>query len=386
MTPRGLFLLFSAALGAIFGSFANVCIHRLPRGESVVTPPSRCPDCGRRIAFYDNVPVLSWLLLRGRCRSCSAPIPVRYPLVEGAGLLLFLGCAAVWGPSIDALSGALLASACLILALTDLSHRVLPDEVTLGGLAVGLLLAAARDAGPGGRFSLSESRLVEALLGACLGGGFLLAVRAAYGRLRGGEGLGLGDVKMLAMIGSFTGPAGVLLALFLGSLAGSVAGGATFLGRRAAWWRCERALARGSLAAGDVARRRGVLAAPDGRVLAAGPGWLEIPGAAPEGSMLRESPLAARPLVAVLRLARRHGQKGRTLSFGRLAVDDGRDFFRVYAARAVPADEGTLLLLGRADIPFGVFLALGAGLAFALGRELIGRAGIPLPLPDRLLP
>ncbi len=386
MTPRALFLLFSAALGAIVGSFANVCIHRLPRGESVVTPPSRCPSCGRRIAFYDNVPVLSWLLLRGRCRSCSEPIPVRYPLVEGAGLLLFLGCALVWGPSLDALSGALLATACLILALTDFSHRILPDEITLGGLVIGLLLAVVRDAGPGGRFSLAESRLFEALLGACLGGGFLLAVRAVYGRLRGGEGLGLGDVKMLAMIGSFTGPAGALLALFLGSVAGSAAGGVTFLLRRAAWWRCERAVARRSLSAADVARRRGVLAAPDGCVLAAGPGWLEIPGAVPEGSNLGASPLAARPLVAVLRLARRHRPAGRTLSFGRLAVDDGHDFFRVYAVRAVPADGGTLLLLGRADIPFGVFLALGAVLAFALGRELLGRAGIPLLLPDRLLP
>ena len=386
MTTDGLFLLLAAALGAIVGSFANVCIHRLPRGESVVTPPSRCPTCGARITFYDNVPVVSWILLRGRCRSCAAPIPARYPLVEAAVSLLFLVCAAAWGPTLDALSGALFGTACLVLMATDLAHRILPDEITLGGLAAALLLATARDAGAGGRFTLAESRLLEALLGVILGGGFLLAVRAAYERLRGTEGLGLGDVKMLAMIGGFTGPSGAFLALFLGSLAGSAVGGAVFAVRRAVWWRMERALGRGSRSAADIAHQRGLLTGPDGRVIAASRGWLEIPGAAPEGSTLRASSAAARPLVAILRLARRRASAGRTVSFGRLIVDNGDEFFRVYAVRAIPTERGILLLLDRADIPFGVFLALGGVLAFALGRELLGRASLPIPLPARLLP
>jgi len=386
VTPAGLLLLFAGALGAIVGSFANVCIHRLPRGESVVTPPSRCPRCGTRIAFFDNVPVISWLLLRGRCRSCAARIPVRYPIVEAVTSLLFIACAAAWGPTLDALSGALLAAACLTLVATDLAHRTLPDEITLGGVAVALLFAAARDAGPGGRFDVAGSRLLESLLGAALGGGFLLAVRAAYLRFRGTEGLGLGDVKMLAMIGAFTGLAGAFLALFFGSLAGSLSGGAAFAVRRAVWWRLERDVGRGTRSAVDVARRRGILVGLDGRVVAAGPGWLDIPGSAPEGGALRASSATARPVVAILRLARRRAAAGRTVSFGRLMVDDGDEFFRVYAVRAVPAEGGILLLLDRADIPFGVFLALGGVLAFALGRDLLRRAGLPIPVPDRLLP
>ena len=385
MTEAALLLAFAAALGAIVGSFANVCIHRLPRGESVVSPPSRCPGCGGRIAFYDNVPVVSWLLLRGRCRRCAMPIPVRYPLVETATALLFLGAAIFWGPTTDALRGAFLGAACIVLVATDLSDRILPDEVTLGGALLGLLLSALPERPGDGSLAASGDRVLESLLGAAVGSGLLLAVRAAYRRFRGVEGLGLGDVKMLAMVGAFTGPAGALLTVFLGSLAGSVLGGAFTGLRSAAWRQVARGIASGAVAPDEAARTGGLLVAPDGRVLASSPLWREIPGAAAEGEPLRSSSAVARPLVAFARLARRRA--GRPSSASRLVVDDGDEFFRVFAARGVPAGDGALLVLfGRADIPFGVFLAAGALVAFAAGRALLEGSGLSLLLPQGLLP
>ncbi len=133
------------ATGAIVGSFANVCIHRLPRGASVVHPGSHCPACGAPIAFYDNVPVVSWLVLRGRCRRCGAPIDIRYPVVEMLVALLFLAAGLLYGPTLVAASAALLSAACVILAATDLEARTLPDEVTFSTLGCGVLLAALRD-------------------------------------------------------------------------------------------------------------------------------------------------------------------------------------------------------------------------------------------------
>jgi leader peptidase (prepilin peptidase)/N-methyltransferase len=385
VTPRVILGLFAAALGAIVGSFANVCIHRLPRGESVVTPPSRCPACGRRIAFYDNVPVVSFLLLRGRCRSCRARISARYPLVEGVTSLLFLLAAVAWGPSLDAVRGALLGAAGVILVGTDLAERTLPDEVTLGGMVVGLALSLLDDLTRGG-FSFGGSRVVDSVLGAAVGGGLLLVVRAAYLRFRGIEGLGLGDVKMLAMIGAFTGPAGALLTLFAGSVAGSLVGLVAAGIRRAGWWREARRVARDPGLAAEVARRRGILVGSGGEVLAAGPRWSEIPGAAAEGSPLRASSRTARSVVAVVRLARRRSASKRPVRSGRLVVDDGDAFFRVYAARTVPVGGDCLVLLGRADIPFGVFLAVGAVVTFAAARPLLLVAGLPAPSPAGLLP
>lgn len=386
MTPGVLFDLFAAALGAIAGSFANVCIHRLPRGESVVTPPSRCPACGTRIAFYDNVPVVSFLLLRGRCRSCRARIPARYPLVEGVTSLLFLLAAVAWGPSLDALRGALLGVAGVILVSTDLAERTLPDEVTLGGMTLGLALSLLDDLTRGGGISFAGSRVVDSALGAAVGGGLLLAVRAAYLHFRRVEGLGLGDVKMLAMTGAFTGPAGALLTVFVGSIAGSLVGLAAAAFRHAGWWRETRRVARDPARAADVARRRGLLVGSGGEVLAAGPRWSEIPGAAAEGNVLRASSRAVRSVVAVVRLARRRAVSQRSVRAGRLIVDDGDSFFRVYAARTVPVGGDCLVLLGRADIPFGVFLAVGAVVTFAAARPLLLLAGLPAPSPAGLLP
>ena len=386
MSALALFLFSSAALGAVVGSFANVCIHRLPRGESVISPPSHCPSCGGRIAFYDNVPVISFLLLAGRCRRCLSPISPRYPLVEAATALLFLGAALIWGPSFDALRGALLAAACVLLVGTDVSDRILPDEVTLGGLVVALLLAACDDLVRGTGGSFASGRTADALLGAALGAGFLFAVRAAYGRLRGVEGLGLGDVKMIAMLGAFTGVAGALLAIFVGSLSGSVTGLAAAAVRRLAWHRVARQVARDPGAAAGAARRQGLLVGADGRIEAAGPEWNGIPGAAREGELLRQSSRTARPVAAVARLARRRAGSPVPLDVSRLVVDDGDAYFRVFSARAIGAGDARLLLLDRADIPFGVFLAVGALVSFAAGRALLLVSGLPVPSLSRLLP
>ena len=383
---EGLFYVYVAALGAIVGSFANVCIHRLPRGESVVTPPSHCPACGKRIAARDNVPLVSYLLLRGRCRHCRTRIPVRYPLVEGVTSLLFLFVAFLWGPSVDALRGALLVTACVILVGTDLKERILPDEVTLGGTALGASLSLLEDLTRGAAFSFGGSRFVGSVLGAAVGGGLLLAVRTVYLRFRHVEGLGLGDVKMLAMIGTFTGPVGALMTLFAGSVGGSLVGLTAAAVRHAAWWREARGVARDPGRAAGVARQRGLLVGPEGLVLAAGPPWSEIPGAAAEGDPLRASARAARPLVAVARLARRRGDPRRPVRSGRIVVDDGDSFFRVYAVLAVPTGRDCLMLLDRADIPFGVFLALGALVTLASGRPLLHLSGLASLPPAGLLP
>jgi leader peptidase (prepilin peptidase)/N-methyltransferase len=219
---------FAGVFGAMLGSFLNVCVYRLPRNESVVRPPSHCPSCGRRIAWYDNVPLLSYVLLRGRCRHCSARISVEYPAVELAVALIWAGAVAWFGASLAALSAAVLATIALGIALTDARHYVIPDELSLGGLGLGLGLSLA----PGGL------RPLDAVLGAVVGFALLGVVKAggdwalARGLIRGEElaqvleegerptTLGLGDLKMMAMVGSFLGWRGVLLTAFLGSVAG----------------------------------------------------------------------------------------------------------------------------------------------------------------------
>ncbi len=390
-TVDGVLLGLFFATGAIVGSFANVCIHRLPRGLSVVHPGSRCPSCGAPIAFFDNVPVVSWLLLRGRCRRCGAPIPVRYPFVELLVALLFLAAGFLYGPTLVAASAAFLAAASVILAATDLEARTLPDEVTLATLVLGLVLAALRDRAATGTErdlpgAVAASHLAEAVLGALVGALFLEGVRRAYARLRGQEGMGGGDVKMLAMAGAFTGPAGVFLTLFFASLAGTVvAGGAALL--RALRWSLEARRARTSSAgARAVAARAGLLVGDDGRVLSASARFREIPGAAADGMRLAADLPTAGRLLAFVRLARTRVRRGEPAAHGRLALDDGADFFRVLAARAEATPGGLLVLLARVDVPFGVFLACGALVAFVAGRSAWEAIAGGLPWVPRLLP
>ena len=219
-TPLAYATLF--ALGLCFGSFLNVVIHRLPRGLSIVTPPSACPACGHAIRPFDNVPVVSWLVLSGRCRDCRAEIPWRYPAVELGSGLLVVAFAAQLGPRAALVPALLFTLALLAIALIDWDHRIIPDEISLGGAVVGLF---ARGLTPAG--------MTEGLIGALVGGGALWLVATGYRRATGIDGLGGGDVKLAAMIGAFLGWPGVFLAIFGAAAAGSLAGGILVATRQA---------------------------------------------------------------------------------------------------------------------------------------------------------
>jgi len=213
--PLSLFLAVYAALfGLVVGSYLNVVIHRLPRGVSTVLPRSACPSCGTVIRWYDNLPVASWLALGGRCRACRARIAWRYPLVEAATSALFVFAWWRHGLTLEAAVTALFGCLLLALAVIDAEHYLLPDRLTLPGIVVGLAVQPFVDWGG----------LVPALLGVALGGGLLLALWGGWYLLRGEEGMGLGDVKMLAMIGAFLGWKGVLVSLLFASSLGSVVG------------------------------------------------------------------------------------------------------------------------------------------------------------------
>jgi leader peptidase (prepilin peptidase)/N-methyltransferase len=219
--PDAFAIVFVTILGLMVGSFLNVCIARLPLGQSIVTPRSRCPQCETPIAGYDNIPVLSFILLGGRCRACRTRISIVYPVVEVVTALLFAAhyVAIGWQPLL--VSRLVLASALVALFAIDLEHRILPNVITLSGIIVGFLFSFIAPPGP-----------LSAAAGVFIGGGTLLAIAEGYYRLRHEEGLGMGDVKMLAMIGAFLGWQLTLLTLVLSSLVGSVVGAAVILSRR----------------------------------------------------------------------------------------------------------------------------------------------------------
>ena len=217
--------------GLLIGSFLNVCIYRLPRDLSVVAPRSFCPECDKPIAWFDNVPVLSYLLLRGRCRKCKERIPLRYPIVELLTAVFFF--CAVWmlGPTIAALKFCVFAAILVTLVFSDLEERILPDEFTLGGTAAGVIFAAFVPFTYGIMRMLllrvDNPRLVsmaESLFAALFCGGTLWLVGYLYEKIRHREGLGFGDVKMVAMIGAFLGLQGALMTLIVGSLLGAIVG------------------------------------------------------------------------------------------------------------------------------------------------------------------
>jgi leader peptidase (prepilin peptidase)/N-methyltransferase len=222
-------------LGLAIGSFLNVCILRIPADKSIVLPASSCPICGKAIAPYDNVPVVSWLLLAGKCRNCKAKISAMYPMVELLTGLLFLACYFAFGLRLDALKWALFAALLVVLTITDLRERILPDEVNFFGLGLGLLLSfftppidgtAQWIANRSFDFPPPQPILsfVDALVGAAVGSGMLWLVAEGYFRLRGREGMGLGDVKMMAAVGAFFGLKRTLMTVLAGSLLGSVIG------------------------------------------------------------------------------------------------------------------------------------------------------------------
>jgi len=201
------------AIGLIVGSFLNVCIYRMPRRESVNWPGSHCTTCNRSLAWYENVPVVSWLVLRGRCRTCHDPISVIYPTVEVITGLVFLAAYELYGLSLLTVVRIAFACAMIVLFAIDLRHRILPNVITVPGIVAGFV--ASLWLPPGWQSSL---------IGLLIGGGVLFAVGEVYYRTRGVEGMGMGDVKMLAMIGAFLGWPLMLLTLILASFTGAILG------------------------------------------------------------------------------------------------------------------------------------------------------------------
>src|SRR6202142_3054856 len=226
------------AYGLLFGSFLNVCIYRLPRGKSVVTPRSACPHCGKMIPLYHNIPVLSWLILRGKCRNCKEPISPRYLVVELLTGVLFLSCYLHFGATLATVKCAVLGFLLLGLIFADAETKLLPDAMTLPGLAIGIgfsLLVPVNDlasrimpglVSPAMRSEISWRlwSLSDSLLGAAVGASFLYGAAAIYLRARKVEGMGFGDVKLMAMIGAFLGTKLTVLTIFAASLGGSIFG------------------------------------------------------------------------------------------------------------------------------------------------------------------
>jgi leader peptidase (prepilin peptidase)/N-methyltransferase len=209
--------------GLVIGSFLNVCIHRLPRRESVNWPGSHCTSCNRPLSWYENLPLVSWLALGGRCRTCRTPISAMYPLVEAVTAAVFVGAGFVYG--LTPLLFVRLAFACALIVLfaIDLYHQILPNAITIPGLAAGLVCSLLL---PPGWFS--------AVLGALFGGVFPWLIAEAYLRLRGREGMGMGDFKMLAMAGAFLGWPLIYLVLMLACVLGVIIGGGALLVMRRA--------------------------------------------------------------------------------------------------------------------------------------------------------
>jgi leader peptidase (prepilin peptidase)/N-methyltransferase len=222
-------------LGLLIGSFLNVCIHRLPKDESIVTPRSHCPHCGQPISWYDNIPVASFILLRGRCRDCGGAISFRYPLVELLTAVSFALVAGQYGLTLAALKYAAFVAMMLVLAFADLADRILPDEITIGGAAAGVLLSLFQPLPPPAmasfllglwRVTLSArfASLAESVVGALVAAGLVWVVAEIYFRVRHREGMGLGDIKMMALIGAFVGLRDALVIVMAASVLGAVLG------------------------------------------------------------------------------------------------------------------------------------------------------------------
>lgn len=227
--PYIIYSIFAFLLGAVVGSFLNVCICRMPHGESVVSPPSHCPKCDYQIRWYDNIPILSYLLLKGRCRSCGAPISIQYPMVELLNGLLSLALFFRFFPprifevgSAQALSRGLFyfavlfvfCSAMVVVTFIDLEHQIIPDVITLPGIVVGFVVS----------FFIPQLGWLNSLIGIVGGGGSLLLIAWLYQVVAKKDGMGGGDVKLLAMMGAFFGWKAIIFIIFVSSLLGSVIG------------------------------------------------------------------------------------------------------------------------------------------------------------------
>jgi leader peptidase (prepilin peptidase) / N-methyltransferase len=243
VAPFAMIGVFAALFGLIIGSFLNVCIVRIPEGKSIVLPTSACPKCGAAIRPWDNIPVVSWLLLGGKCRACKTQISAMYPVVELLTALLFWACYCAFGLTTEALKWSIFSALMIVLVFTDMRERILPDVVNYSGFVTGLLLSLVTKPSDGTALWLARRMfefpppapvlsLGDALLGAAFGSGLLWLVAELYFRLRGREGMGLGDVKMMLMAGAFLGLKRTLLTILAGSVLGSVLGLAFMLARR----------------------------------------------------------------------------------------------------------------------------------------------------------
>lgn len=264
-------LFFFFLFGIIIGSFLNVCIARIPEGLSIVSPGSRCPRCLKPIKPYDNVPIFGWLWLRGKCRSCALPISPMYPLIELATGLLFVACYLSFGLSIETFKWLFFVCIIVILTITDLRVRILPDAINFPGFLAGMIFAYFVPPADGTAMllsvrlfhgALSEPILgvIDALLGAAFGSLLLWGAAALYKAVRGREGMGFGDVKMMAMVGAFLGLRGSFITILLGTLLGSILGLGLIIALYAVGWKrrlAERASRRGL---GKVASLRWAIA------------------------------------------------------------------------------------------------------------------------------
>lgn len=235
MLPGQTIAIFVFLFGLVIGSFLNVCISRLPAGKSVVRPRSRCPMCGKHIKPYDNIPVISYFFLTGRCRNCKARISPVYPAVELLTGLLFLACYMVFGNSLLTVKWAAFSAILVVLIFTDWRERILPDVVNFTGLGIALVLSFFVRPEDGTAAWLANRMFdypppapvisfADAVIGAAIGGGMLWLVGEAYFRLRGREGMGFGDVKMMLMAGAFLGLRRTILTILAGSILGAILG------------------------------------------------------------------------------------------------------------------------------------------------------------------
>jgi leader peptidase (prepilin peptidase)/N-methyltransferase len=212
--PDPLIYIFLFAFGAIIGSFLNVCIYRIPLRRSIISPPSSCPECKRHIPFYDNIPIISYILLHGRCRYCNTRIPLNYLVIEALTALMAVSLFFFFGLTIEALVYYIFLSALIVITVIDLEHKIIPDVISLPGIVFGFAVS----------FFLPFPGVMNSIIGIIAGGGLLFAVAYGYYMATGREGMGGGDIKLLAMIGAFLGWRGIIVTLLVGSLVGAIIG------------------------------------------------------------------------------------------------------------------------------------------------------------------
>ena len=257
--------------GLMIRSFLNVCITRIPAGVSIVSPGSRCPNCGNPVKPYDNVPVLSWLILRGKCRSCGTPISPMYPSIEIVTALLFVACFLCFGISLYTVKWLFFSSLLTVLIVTDYRDRILPDLVNWFGVGLGLVFATRVPPADGiARMFLPRNAgaalpawgmgILDAVLGGLLCGGLLWAAAIVYKLVRGREGMGFGDVKMMFMVGTFFGVRGAFMTVLLGTLLGTIIGVGVIIVLFASGWKSALAKRASKMGLGGVASLRWAIA------------------------------------------------------------------------------------------------------------------------------